>query len=103
MSSEDPRQFNIAQLTKDLDDVLRFYASSDDKERFANMTEIIKQGAYVGYVLFVQPTAWAFEWGEEASDELVVFPALVQHSDEHGRPQARPLRSTNVQRVPRGR
>ncbi|KAF7196677.1 hypothetical protein HII31_02047 [Pseudocercospora fuligena] len=103
MSNEDPRQFNIAQLAKDLDDVLRFFASSDDKGRVENMTEIIRQGAYVGYVLFVQPTTWSFEWEEAGHSELVVFPALVQLSDEHGRPRARPLRSTSKQRVPRGR
>ncbi|KXT13843.1 hypothetical protein AC579_6893 [Pseudocercospora musae] len=103
MLPDEPRHFNIGQLAKDLDGVLRYCASPDGNGRLANMTEIIRQGAYVGYVLFVHPTAWVFEWGHEAGNELVVFPALVQMSDEHGRPQARPVRSANVQRVSRGK
>ncbi|EME78604.1 uncharacterized protein MYCFIDRAFT_212430 [Pseudocercospora fijiensis CIRAD86] len=107
MSSDDPRQFNISQLARDVNDVLRSFASPDDIGRFANMTEILRQGAYVGYVTLVQPTTWAFEWEDEAdgrhANELVVFPALVQISDEHGRPRNKALRSMDKQSVPRAR
>lgn len=85
----DPRQHRANELALAMDNVLRPFASSrfTHEERMDNLRNVIQRAIRYGYTLFSQPTSWDFDWNlgkEDVVDRMVVFPALVQVSDEHG-------------------
>ncbi|KAF2672743.1 hypothetical protein BT63DRAFT_420955 [Microthyrium microscopicum] len=69
----------------DCDRVIGQYASpaSDQQARLHNLEEITRRASRVAGMLFSQPAIWRFDW-QNAGPGLVVFPALVKVSDEHG-------------------
>jgi hypothetical protein len=63
-----------------------------------NLRAIILEGAQLGLLLFSQPSVWAFSWkvpiGEESSGNragrpFIVFPALGEKIERHGRQRLR--------------
>ena len=101
--SDDPRQVNIRELVKTLDAVLEPYASSrSSRERAQDLKDLVERGARFGYLLFSQPTGWSFEWKDawtRTRGEIVVWPALVQTSDEEGRQRIQEVRIKEAQTV----
>ena len=99
----DPRQRNIQELVKALNDILEPYASGhSNNERAQNLEELVKRGARFGYMLFSQPTDWTFDWNDphsRQSGNIVVYPALVQTGDDQGRRRTQGERFTEAQAV----
>ncbi|QDS69004.1 hypothetical protein FKW77_009468 [Venturia effusa] len=90
MSADDPRSANVNNALELADTFLRPCAKdSDHEKRLFNLEEIMKRAARFGFLLFSQPCSFDFEWTDNGS-RLVVFPGLLQVSDEHGRPVAPP-------------
>lgn len=89
ISPDDRRQRNIQDLVEALDTVLAPVASKrTNGERRQNLEDLVKKGAHLAYVIFTLPTKWEFDWQHpegQRKGELVVFPALVQVSDDQGR------------------
>jgi hypothetical protein len=85
MPESDARITNIRKATALADSVLRPYAKAgeDHQSRLQNLEEIMRRAARFAYVLFAQPSFYTFEW-QAMGKGLVVFPALVQVTDENG-------------------
>lgn len=88
IGTNDPRQVNIRELTKRLLEVLQTFLKSNDNElKLQNLTQLLGEGATVGYAFFTQPSEWIFDWTlsrHSNNSELVVFPALLKVTDDHG-------------------
>ena len=63
-----------------------------------NLSAIIFEGAQLGLLLFSQPSVWTFGWkvpvredtnGGRAGRLLVIFPALGEQIERHGKPRLR--------------
>lgn len=107
----DPRQRNIGDLTDALEAVLSPLASrGQDAGRRQDLEGLIVRGAQYGWLLFSQPTTWAFDWeidigphGEGVgAGELVILPALMQTGDETGKRHKIARGITEAQRVKLG-
>jgi len=91
IGASDPRALAIASALNLADSILRPFSSSqsedEEQARLRNLEEIMKRAARFAYVLVSQPTLWKFEGRVGASDggSVVVWPVLVQVSDEEGR------------------
>ncbi|KAF2718547.1 hypothetical protein K431DRAFT_287568 [Polychaeton citri CBS 116435] len=94
LMANDPRQQNIEDLANMLNNILAPYATGNwqldavEGERARNLGALVKRGARFGYLIFTQPSTWEFGWSNGSGgigNELVVFPALIQTGDEHGR------------------
>jgi hypothetical protein len=58
-----------------------------NEQDLRKLTYLICQGAIFGYKVFTQPFEWTFEWSSSRSNqvpELVLFPALLKTTDDHG-------------------
>jgi hypothetical protein len=90
----DSRHHNVRTLLDALDLCLRLFAGSrPEDERLSNLAEVLKRGARFGYMLFMQPTEWTFQWTRPSErSKLVVHPALLQTVDDEGRPRSVPQR-----------
>ncbi|KAK5165271.1 uncharacterized protein LTR77_009369 [Saxophila tyrrhenica] len=96
----DPRIHNVEKLASRLDELLAPYASSTDGgQRRQQLEELIKRGARFGWTLFSQPTEWTFDWEAASAGQTVVYPSLLQTSDDQGHVHREPLRFTDVQTV----
>lgn len=88
VGTNDPRQVNIRELAKKLLEVLQTLLKSNDNElRLRNLTQLLGEGATVGYTSFTQPSEWAFDWTisrQSNNSELMVFPALLKVTDDQG-------------------
>lgn len=88
-AANDPRKDNIIKAVELLDAILHPYADEriDNNQRRRNLEEILKRAAAFAFILFSQPSTWKFDWQGDHNVEvgsLVIFPALVQLSDETG-------------------
>jgi hypothetical protein len=83
MTGSDARNTNIRKATAVADTILRPYtkAGQDHQSRMQNLEEIMRRAARFAFVLFSQPSFFRFE---SQGKGLVVFPALVQVTDENG-------------------
>jgi hypothetical protein len=66
----------------------------DNTQRRRNLEEVLKRSALFAFTLFSQPSTWDFDWREESgvkSNQLCIFPALVQLTSEPGRPHDPPV------------
>ena len=89
LSPNDPRLQHANELADALDSVLRPFASNSysHEERLSNLRSVIQRAVRYGFTLFSQPSSWDFDWGsvkEKGSNNMVVFPELLQVTDEHG-------------------
>ncbi|KAL1619655.1 hypothetical protein SLS54_006592 [Diplodia seriata] len=87
--------YNIGQALEELDSVLmRLRARRDENaNRRQNLEEILKRAAGFAFLLFSHPSSWKFEWHTGLSHEpgyAVIFPALLQVTDEKGERLSRP-------------
>ena len=94
-SQGDPRHRNIQATRIFLDSILRPYikVSSDNDERQRKLEDLLKRAARFGYLLFSQPSYWKFDWEDDqntATERLVVFPGLLQITDDDGKPLKKP-------------
>ena len=100
IDADDPRQINIRSLTQALYEVLEpFSHAQNSADRLQDLHAVIEQGALLGYDLFVQPATWIFEWHVQQEDHkqrVVIFPALVQTTDNEGVLLAEPERHTHM-------
>ena len=106
LSRNDPRLQRGSELADAIDNVLRPFASNrySHEERIDNLRNVIARAVRYGYILFSQPSSWDFDWNlgkEESGDGMVVFPALVQISDEQGTLFAKPRRVAQREYVSR--
>lgn len=84
-SPEDSRLTSIQSALRQADMFLAPLASSADHEaRLRNLEEIMKRAARFGWTLFSQPSEYEVDWTDDGRG-VVVFPGLVQVSDENGR------------------
>lgn len=95
VSSDDPRNNNIRSALDALNAVLLPFVDKnvDGDQRLRNLEEIMKRAAGFAFLLFSQPNFWRFEWQDDDGDQpgnLVVFPALLQISDDAGEILSRP-------------
>lgn len=90
-SRTDSRRRNIGNALQSLEKILYPYAENhhDNEERLNKLEEILKRGARFGFLLFSQPSLWRFDWTMEAGT-LIVFPNLLQISDESGQTVSEP-------------
>jgi hypothetical protein len=94
-TASDSRNASIHAALSTLETVLQPYADSrvDNAQRRRNLEEILKRSALFAFTLFSQPSTWDFDWREERwvkSNQMCIFPALVQLTSEPGRPQGPP-------------
>lgn len=90
MPADDLRLVNIGNALELADTFLRPCAKDEDHEkRLFNLEEIMKRAARFGFLLFSQPSSFHFDWSDNDSG-LVVFPGLLQVSDDNGKPVASP-------------
>lgn len=88
--ADDARLANIKGALALADTFLRPYAKdADHDKRLFNLEEIMKRAARFGFLLFSQPSSFQFDWADSGSG-LVVFPGLLQASDDNGKPLASP-------------
>ncbi|KAL1645762.1 hypothetical protein SLS58_003646 [Diplodia intermedia] len=95
ITESDPRSYNIGHALEELDSVLiRLRARRDENaSRRQNLEEILKCAAGFAFLLFSHPSSWKFEWRTGLSHEpgyAVIFPALLQVTDEKGERLSRP-------------
>lgn len=66
--------------------ILQPYAKTngDQGGRVRNLEEIMKRGMRFGYTLFSHPSSWKFDWQGTNDKQLVVFPGLLQMTNEAG-------------------
>lgn len=102
----DSRNRSIRAAVSTLDKILRPYADSrmDNEQRKRNLEELVKRATLFAFTLFSQSSSWSFDWEEGQvvkSDELCIFPALVQIADEAGEPvmPPRPFSEAVVRRL----
>lgn len=90
MPADDLRLVNINNALHLADTFLRPCAKDGDHEkRLANLEAIMKRASRFGFLLFSQPSSFHFDWSDGGSG-LVVFPGLLQVSDDNGKPVASP-------------
>jgi hypothetical protein len=90
MPVDDPRLTNIRSALELADTFLRPCAKdAEHDKRLLNLEEIMKRAARFGFLLFSQPSSFHFDWIDSGSG-LVVFPGLLQVSDDFGKPVASP-------------
>jgi hypothetical protein len=89
VNENDPRQINIQELSGALHETLHPLIAEDRAEQqLRDLKRVISEGAIFGYILFTQPSEWAFDWTRSThsqSADTVVFPALLKTADELGR------------------
>jgi hypothetical protein len=89
VNENDPRQINIQELSGALHETLHPLIAEDRAEQqLRDLKRVISEGAIFGYILFTQPSEWAFDWTRSThsqSADTVVFPALLKIADELGR------------------
>ena len=95
IAQSDPRHHKIEEARLFLDLVLQPYIKvlPDNDERQRKLEDLLKRVARFGYLLFSQPSDWKFEWEDDQNatiERLVVFPGLLQVTDDDGKPLKRP-------------
>lgn len=95
ITKDDPRVHNIGQALEELDSVLVRLRSRRDEnsQRRRNLEEILKRAAGFAFLLFSHPSFWEFDWQTTHTYEpgsVVIFPALLQVTDESGQRHSRP-------------
>lgn len=95
ITESDPRSYNIGHALEELDSVLvRLRARRDENaSRRQNLEEILKRAAGFAFLLFSHPSFWKFEWLADSNHgpgSVVIFPALLQITDENGERLSRP-------------
>jgi hypothetical protein len=88
IDQHDPRQVNIQDLVNKLHQVMQSLSGDGVYEQDSRrLTYLICEGAIFGYKVFTQPSEWTFDWSSSRSSqmpELVLFPALLKTTDDHG-------------------
>jgi hypothetical protein len=81
----DLRNQNIRKAVQVADFILRPYVdeNADNAARIRNLEEIMRRAMRFAYMLFSHPSFWRFDW-KEVREEIVIFPALLQLSNEDG-------------------
>jgi len=100
MAENDSRIENIRNTVQSADQFLAPYANSADHDaRLRNLEEIMKRASRLGFLLFSQPSLFRFDWSDNGGG-LVVFPALLQTSDDNGNMLPAPRRFSEREVVP---
>ena len=81
----DPRNQSVRKAVQVADFILRPYVDekADNAARIRNLEEIMRRAMRFAYMLFSHPSFWRFDW-QEAREEIVIFPALLQLTNEDG-------------------
>ena len=81
----DPRNESIRKAVQVADLILRPYVDErvDNAARLRNLEEIMRRAMRFAYMLFSHPSFWRFDW-QEAHEEIVIFPTLLQLTNEDG-------------------
>ena len=85
----DSRWRNTKKALQTLDVILYPYAHRryDNAERLNKLEEILKRGARFGFLIFSQPSLLHFDWDrhdDTSTASVIIFPALLQISDDNG-------------------
>ena len=94
----DPRNESVRKAMQVADIILRPYVDerADNAARLYNLEEIMRRAVRFAYTLFSHPSFWRFDW-QDTREGIVVFPALLQLTNEDGAPLGSPrLFSENV-------
>jgi len=94
----DPRNESVHKAMQVADIILRPYVDerADNAARLYNLEEIMRRAVRFAYTLFSHPSFWRFDW-HDTREGIVVFPALLQLTNEDGAPLGSPrLFSENV-------
>lgn len=82
-SETDDRTPNVQSVCQTLDTVLAAYAvSAREAARQKHLLSIVRRASVFGTTLAAQPNAYRFLWDHQGG--LVLFPSLLQESDETG-------------------
>ena len=93
ITESDARVENIRAAVHQADSFLKPFVAShmNDQARSKNLEEIMRRAARFGFQLVSQPSLFRFDWQPPSNGGLVVFPALIQSTDENGK-EIRPPR-----------
>jgi hypothetical protein len=85
LSANDHRLAKIQIALRQADMFLAPLASTADHDtRLRNLEEIMKRAARLGWTLFSQPSEFTADWTDDGRG-VVLFPGLLQVTDENGR------------------
>lgn len=89
ITEDDARSHNISSALEMLDTILvRLRARRDENaQRLRDLEEILGHAANFAFLVFSHPSSWVFDWQASPAQEsgsVVVFPALLQVTDENG-------------------
>ena len=95
VSSDDRNSGVRAAAVQALNNILEPFADSrmDNGQRKRDLEELLQRSALFAFALFGRPSCWEFDWKEDEgvnSEELCIFPALMQVTDESGEPVSPP-------------
>ena len=87
IADKDSRSDHVRKALADADSILKPYVNprEDNAARLRNLEEIMKRAVRFAYTLFSQPSTFRFDW-QTGADNLAVFPAMLQITDEAGAP-----------------
>ncbi|KAF1810892.1 hypothetical protein P152DRAFT_420302 [Eremomyces bilateralis CBS 781.70] len=79
----DPRNASIRKAMDEADLILQLFAANPAEEkRVRNLEEIMRRATRFAFLLFCQPSTWKFQWDRVVPDGLVVFPDLLQLTND---------------------
>jgi len=88
---EDPAlEHSIRQAVLAADSVLAPFinGSPDADKRLGHLEGIVRRASRLAFLLFSQPSSWAFEWttgvGMQQSGQVVIFPGLLETVSDEG-------------------
>jgi len=83
---------NIRKAVNDVDSIVGPLAASnaDPTQRLNHLEEVVRRASRVANLLFAQPSFWNFDW-QHNDNGIVVFPALLKLTDEHGKLLPQPI------------
>ncbi|KAK7705365.1 hypothetical protein SLS57_010127 [Botryosphaeria dothidea] len=89
ITEDDSRSHNISSALEMLDTILvRLRARRDENaQRLRDLEEILGHAANFAFLVFSHPSSWVFDWQASPAQEpgsVVIFPALLQVTDENG-------------------
>jgi hypothetical protein len=81
----DPRNQSVHKAVQVADVILRPFVDErvDNATRLHNLEEIMRRAMRLAFTLFSHPSSWRFDW-QETREDVVVFPALIQLTNEDG-------------------
>jgi hypothetical protein len=86
IAADDTRTASIQAAVTQAESLLSHFGKEKGtgQKRLENLEEIIKRAVRLAWLLFSQPAGFSADWSDGGGG-VVVFPGLVQISDENGK------------------